>query len=492
MGMNSIEIEIDFLSIWNTILDFGSQDPVTIAIQMFLSGGWVIFLLLFIYGLYTVWLDNRQGKFAAKWKHVLLAIDIPKNNIQTPKAVESVFIALAGAQTSGNLIDIHWRGKVQESFSFEIVSLESFVQFLVRTPKHFRDLIEASIYAQYPEAEITEVSDYAETYKDVKFPNEKYNLWGTEFILVKDYPYPIRTYLDFEHKLSGELLDPMAGLLEMLTRVGPGEQIWLQLVVTPQKPGWGEKSKKILKEMKGEPYTPPETFADKVIKPVGYLGDLVAAVTSEMFGPSEPGSKKEEDQWRMFRISPGERLVFENIQKKLSQHSFQVKFRFVYLAEKEVFNKGRGVASVVAGIQQFNAADSNGFKPGPKTKTAADYFRVNKRIAERQRRILKNYIKRDNYLGDDVKNMFLCSQELASLWHFPVMSVKAPTLEKIGSKRAVPPSRLPYESRLVPSVAAPQKSTPIAEFSSSRVSEIKSALPNARPEPKPPSNLPTV
>ncbi|MEK7072318.1 MAG: hypothetical protein AAB969_02000, partial [Patescibacteria group bacterium] len=355
MGMNGIEIEIDFLSIWNTILDFGSQDPVTIAIQMFLSGGWVIFLLLFIYGLYTVWLDNRQGKFAAKWKHVLLAIDIPKNNIQTPKAVESVFIALAGAQTSGNLIDIHWRGKVQESFSFEIVSLESFVQFLVRTPKHFRDLIEASIYAQYPEAEITEVSDYAETYKDVKFPNEKYNLWGTEFILVKDYPYPIRTYLDFEHKLSGELLDPMAGLLEMLTRVGPGEQIWLQLVVTPQKPGWGEKSKKILKEMKGEPYTPPETFADKVIKPVGYLGDLVAAVTSEMFGPSEPGSKKEEDQWRMFRISPGERLVFENIQKKLSQHSFQVKFRFVYLAEKEVFNKGRGVASVVAGIQQFNA-----------------------------------------------------------------------------------------------------------------------------------------
>ncbi|MDO8669407.1 MAG: hypothetical protein Q7K65_03890 [Candidatus Buchananbacteria bacterium] len=486
MGINGIEIEIDFLSIWNKILVFGSQNPVTIAIDMFLNGGWVVLLLLFIYGLYTVWLDSRRGQFASKIKHILLAIDIPKNNIQTPKAVESVFIALAGAQGSGNLVDIYWRGKIQDSFSFEIVSLESYVQFLVRTPKHFRDLIEAAIYAQYPEAEITEVADYAEPYKDVKFPNNKYDLWGTEFLLARDYPYPIRTYLDFEHKLTGELLDPMAGLLEMLTRIGVGEQIWLQFVVTPQKPGWGEKGKKILKEMKGEPYAPPATIADKLLKPVGFISDIVMAVTSEVFGPSEPSKKKEEDQWKMFRLSPGERIVFENIQKKLSQHAFRIKFRFVYFGEKDVFNKARGVASVIAGIQQFNVADSNGFMPGPKTKTSADYFRVGKRVAERQRRILKNYIKRSNFYGDNVKNMFLCSQELASLWHFPVMSVKAPTVEKIGSKRAVPPSRLPYASTRLGTVSQS------ALVSETPITEVKPTLPESRPEPKPPANLPTV
>jgi len=268
MGINGLEIEIDFLSIWNKILDFGAQNPTTIALRLFLDGGWVIFLLLFIYGLYTVWLDNKRGQFAGKWKHVLLAIDIPKNNIQTPKAVESIFIALAGAQSSGNLIDIYWQGKVQESFSFEIVSLEGYIQFLVRTPKHFRDLIEAAIYAQYPDAEITEVDDYALTYQAIRFPNDQYNLWGTEFVLAKDYPFPIRTYADFEHKLSGELIDPMAGTLEMLSRIGLGEQVWLQLVVTPQKPGWGEKAKKVLKEMKGETYAPPETLTDKIIKPI--------------------------------------------------------------------------------------------------------------------------------------------------------------------------------------------------------------------------------
>lgn len=485
MGINGIEIEIDFLSVWNSILDFGSQHPAIIAMQLFLGGGWVVFLLIFIYGLYTIVLSYRQGQYVGKWKHVLLAIDIPKNNIQTPKAVESIFIALAGTQSAGNLVDIYWSGKMQESFSFEVVSLEGYIQFIVRTPAHFRDLIEAAIYAQYPEAEITEIEDYTWPYKDLRFPNDKYNLWGTEFILAKDYPYPIRTYEDFEHKLSGELVDPMAGLLEMLSRLGQGEQIWLQLVVTPQKPGWGEKAKKIVKEMKGEPYVSPATLADKLTKPIGFLGDLAAAVTSEILGPSEPTKKKEEDQWRMFRLSPGERMVFENIQKKLAQHSFRVKFRFIYLAEKPNFNKGRGVASVIAGIQQFNVADANGFKPGGRTKTSADYFRVNKRIAQRQRRILRNYVKRNNYYGEEIGNMFLASQELASLWHFPVMSVKAPTLEKIGSKRAVPPSRLPYEtSKMIIAKKATEEMRAI--------SPSPSSLPQTHQKPQPPANLPTV
>ncbi|NCN07355.1 hypothetical protein GW933_01540 [Candidatus Falkowbacteria bacterium] len=486
MGKNGINIEIDFLSIWNTIIDFGSQNPVIIATQIFLGGGWVVFLLLFIYGLYTVWLDGRQARFASKWKHILLAIDIPKNNIQTPKAVESIFIALAGAQSGGNLVDLYWSGKVQESFSFEIVSLEGYVQFLVRTPVHFRDLIEAAVYAQYPEAEITEVDDYASQYSDVKFPNDKYNLWGTELVLARDYPYPIRTYSDFEHKLTGELIDPMAGVLETLTRLGPGEQVWLQFVITPQKPGWGEKGKKILKEMKGEPYTPPETFSDKIIKPISFIGDLAMAVSNEIFGADEVAKKKEEDQWKMFRISPGERLVFENVQRKLAQHVFRLKFRFVYFGEKEVFNKGRGVASIISGLQQFNVADSNGFKPGPRTKTSADYFNVNKRVAELQKRILRNYIKRNNYNGDDVSNMMVCSEELASLWHFPVMSVKAPTVEKIGSKRSVPPSRLPYDTgRVQPNIQLPT-------LESVNTVENKPEIKESRPKPTPPANLPTV
>lgn len=481
MGIEGVQIEFDFASTWNNLMVFASQNPMVMMTQLFLGGGWVIFLLLCIYGLYTVWLDGRQGQYAGRWKHVLLAIDIPKENIQTPKAVESIFISLAATQSSGNLIDQYWDGKVQESFSFEIISLEGYVQFLVRTPSHFRDLIEATIYAQYPDAEITEVEDYATPYKGVRFPNDQYNLWGTEFVLVKDYPYPIRSYQEFEHKLSGELIDPMASLLETLGRLGPGEQVCLQLVVTPQPPGWGEKGEKILKEMKGETYTAPETFSDKIMKPIGLIGGLASMLTTEIFGGASADAKKEADQWKMFRLSPGERLVFENVQKKMAQHAFRVKFRFIYFGEKDKFSKGRGVAAVIGAVQQFNVADANGFKPGPRTKTAADYFNVAKRTAERQNRILRYYINRSNYYGEDIGNMLMCSEELATLWHFPVMSVKAPAVEKIGSKRSAPPTRLPYESMIRPK--------PVEEKAVQNLTSEKEA---PRPKAQPPANLPTV
>ncbi|HNP75273.1 MAG TPA: hypothetical protein PKL09_02795 [bacterium] len=505
-----MEIEINFSSLFLSFQEFASQDPITIAIQLFLNGGWVIFLLLLIYGFYQVWLNSRQGAYAAKWKHILLAIDIPKNNEQSTQAVENIFVALAGAQSSGNLIDRYWHGKIQESFSFELVGLEGYVQFLVRTPSHFRDLVEAAIYSQYPEAEITEVEDYTADYYDhernkakIEFPHDKYNLWGTEFVLVKDYPYPFRTYSEFENTFSQSFADPMANLLEVLGRFGPGEQLWLQLVVTPQKPGWGEKAKKIVKEMKGESYSPPETIMDKAVKPVNWLGTTVNTVVSSLIGGEGAGSaKKDDDQWKMFKLSPGERQVFERVQRKLSKHSFRVKFRVVYLADKEVFNKPKGVAAVIGSIQQFNSADANGFKPGDKTKTAADYFRVKARVAARQNKIFKYFCQRSNYYGESVSNMFLSSEELATLWHFPLMTVKPPAIEKISSRKVVPPSRLPYEqSGLIPkavSVPAEAESTiPIetARRGDSQPPPKKASDDLQRPiqsKPAPPANLPTV
>ncbi len=503
-----MEIEINFSSLFLGFQRFASQDPITIAIQLFLNGGWVVFLLILVYGMYQVWLDGRQGMYAGKWKHVLLAIDVPKNNEQSTQAVENIFTALAGTQSSGNLIEQFWEGKTQESFSFELVSLEGYVQFLVRTPSHFRDLVEAAIYSQYPEAEITEVEDYTKDYAKLKFPNEKYNLWGTEFVLVKDYPYPIRTYPEFEHTFSQSFVDPMANLLEVLGRFGPGEQVWLQLVVTPQKPGWGEKAKKIVKEMKGEGYTPPETAMDKVAKPVNWVGDTVNSVISSAAGGiGGEKSKKEDDQWKMFKLTPGERLVFERVQRKLAKHSFRVKFRMVYLGERGVFSKPKGVASVVGSIQQFNSSDANGFKPGSRTKTGADYFRVKKRVAQKQNKILRQFVKRSNYYGEDVGNMFLNSEELATIWHFPVITVKATAVEKIGSRKAAAPSRLPYDAGpgLTPVAPASSPVSIVSEEDSivspppavSQDSEAPRPI-DTKPDstsisrPAPPSNLPTI
>lgn len=473
--LNGTQSYLQTSGIVEQFMAFAAQSPVTIAMDLMLHGGWVVFALVFLWAIYNdIFLEYRSGQFVGKWKHVLLAIDIPKNNEQTPKAVENLFSALAGVYTSSNLVDKYWNNKITESFSFEIVSIDGHTRFLIRTPTHFRDFIESIVYSQYPDAEINEVSDYVDydseevdasgqliPFRNLKFPSKQYNLWGAEFILVKPYPYPIKTYPEFEHQQTQTFLDPMANLLEVMSKISPGEQIWIQLVVQPQPPGWGEEAKKVVTTVQGKDYKPPEKFdiSSVISGPASGLASVAGGLMTEAFGINPFGGeevkKKEEDQWKMFKISPGERDVLIKIEKKLTKQAFKVKFRMVYLAKKEVFAKGRGVTGVTGSIQQFNTSDANAFKPGSYTKTAADYFFVDQRIAVKQNRILRWFCNRTAWYGEtnaSSKLTLLNPEELATIWHFPVMTVKASKLDIIGSKRAAPPTRLPYHERVAPAV----------------------------------------
>lgn len=454
------------------LVNSANRNPTEIALDIFLRGGWVIVLIMFLRGIYfDIFLDYRSGQFAAKWKFKLLAIDIPKNNEQTPKAVENIFAALAGVYSGPSLLDTYWVGKLTESFSFEIVSIEGHTRFLLRTPAGFLDFVESVIYSQYPDAEISEVSDYVDydsdyinpetnlpvPYRNLKFPNPMYNLWGTEFVFVKSYPYPIRTYPEFEHQATQTFIDPMSNVLEILSRMGPGEQLWLQLVIQPRAPGWGEEAKKIVSKLQGRDYAPPKPGfvpTDIIGKPMDAVGGFAGSVVSQVLGSgSATDKKKEEDQWKMFKMTPGERGVLEKVENKLSKQALKVKFRMIYMGKKPVFAKGRGVTGITGALQQFNTSDANALKPGGNTKTGADYFFVNQRVAAKQNRLLRWFCNRSPWYGEsnaDDKLTLMSPEELATLWHFPVMTVKAREVGMIGSKKSAPPSRLPYMERMAP------------------------------------------
>jgi len=507
-----IEINFDLASLLQELSAISDQGPLAIGWFLFIRGGWIVVIIALIVGLYEAWLDMRQGQYAGKWKFALLAIDIPKNNEQTPKAVENIFSALSAAQSNPNLVDKYWNGKIQESFSFELVSLEGYVQFIIRTPVHFRDLVEASVYAQYPDAEITEVEDYITPYKGMKFPNERYNLWGTELVLTKEDPYPLRTYPEFEHQMTQTFIDPMSSILEIMSRMGPGEQIWVQIITTPIKPDWGEKAKKVVKMMVGEPYKAPHSGFNP-LAPLDVLASAVGEISKEIgidLGGGAHAAAKEADQFKMFKITPGDRALLERIQVKLSKPPVKTKLRVVYLADKAAFDKGRGVAGLIGSFQQFGSQTGNSLKPGKKTKTAADYFRVAQRVADKQTKIIRHYVNRSSSKGES--SMLLNPEELATLWHFPVMTVKAAALEKIQSKKVAPPSRLPYEVRKMPTRVAARPASvsafapthqagfnPIQPHGVANIPFVDNDAPHdsgqspvSRPSATPPSNLPTL
>ncbi|MFA4845704.1 MAG: hypothetical protein WC654_04055, partial [Patescibacteria group bacterium] len=229
---------IDFSPLFDAAA--GIDNPLESFWFLLKIGGWLPMLITLLWGFKELWLHYIREKYEQHWKWVVLSIDVPKDNEQSPKAVESIFAQVAGALTSGNLIEKYIKGKVQEPFSFEIASHEGYVRFYVRTTVQFRDLIEAAIYAQYPSAEIMEIDDYT-PFAPANFPNEEYNLWGTEFVLQNKEAYPIRTYVEFEHTLSQEFKDPMAAFLEALSKLGVGEHIWTQIIIKPVSDHWKEE-----------------------------------------------------------------------------------------------------------------------------------------------------------------------------------------------------------------------------------------------------------
>ena len=386
-----------------------------------------------------------RQKYDNKIQYVILAIDVPKETEQTPKAVESVFAHIHGIQSKGDLKKRYLQGYTQPVISFELISLGGYIQFVIRTPKDFRDLIEAAFYAQYPDAEITEINDYVTPYQ-VIFPNDEYDIYGTELQLTKKDFYPIKTYPSFEHTMTQQLLDPMASTLEIMSRLKPGEQFWIQLLISPpDDDSWRERAfrqiKKLVHSTIGEK---KKGFVENVTwLPSNVITGLVESFTADFISPGGE-VKKEERQWPtlMQHLTPAERSVVEGIGIKVSKLFYKTKIRVVYLAEKPVFDKSR-VPAIMGAIKQFNTLDMNGFKVNRKTKTVVVYFRKLAREAWRKKKIMWGYRARSMRRG---RSTFVLNvEELASLYHFPVITVKAPLVQKTEMRKGEPPSRLPVE-----------------------------------------------
>ncbi|MBI2033962.1 MAG: hypothetical protein HYT13_02595, partial [Candidatus Liptonbacteria bacterium] len=117
---------------------------------------WVVLPLTSGLLFWEFWVFYIRFRFIKAITWILLDIKIPKNILQTPKAMEQVFAAAHAPYSYGlKFFEKYWEGKVEYWMSFEMVSLGGDVHFYLRLPKQFRNLMESAIYAQYPSAEIS-------------------------------------------------------------------------------------------------------------------------------------------------------------------------------------------------------------------------------------------------------------------------------------------------------------------------------------------------
>jgi hypothetical protein len=429
-------------------MEFFSWDEIKESLLEF----WVIFATVFskagwflipttLFVIYWIWLLGKRLKYLDSIDYVFLAITVPAENEKNPQSMEQIFAGLHGIHSDLNFVEKYWEGKIQDIISLEIVGINGHIRFLIRTPDYYRDLVEANVYAQYPDAEITEVEDYTK-FAPNYFPNNKYQIFGTDFILIKKDAYPIRTYRAFADEIGKEIfIDPVAILTEVMSKLSEGEQIWIQFIVRPVGDDWKKEGEKIVSKIIGKKVEEKVSIIEKPFRALfKIVQSIVGAIGGGLGLMAEKAEAPKEDLPSIVPyLSPGEKEVAEAIDMNIAKIAFNVKFRFIYIAQKELFSKPKGVSSVVGAIKLFNTQNLNGFKSHKKVKTKVDYFKF--RIPGRQRRIMRNYKLRR---ADRGATPFIFNiEELATVYHFPYTTVKAPTIARPEAKKAEPPIDLP-------------------------------------------------
>ncbi len=406
---------------------------------------------------YSSWMGYQKAKYIAGMKWTLLEVIPPPEILySSPKAAENFFAGLHASYGGG----VKWKeqvfgGKIPDSFTLEIVSNGGPTHFFVRCTEGARNMVEALIFAQYPQAEIRIAEDYVNLLPD-EFDPTQYDVSGTEFVFTQPPAYPIKSWTEFEEaggKDEYARLDPLAPLLEIMSALQPTEYLWLQYVIRPTGGDWVKAGKAVVDKLIGREAKPAqEPFLLMVFSlPFKLIGALVGAF---MESPTVEEKKKEEKPFSLQSLTPADKLALEQIQVKLSKLAFKACIRVFYAARKEAFNGARA-ASVNAMFKQLFHNNMNTFKPGPGTKDKGllpwifphdKGFFTEERTMKKKKRMYGSYRKRAFSLPPTNPKEFsiiLNTEELATLWHLPSLNVKAPLMPRVQSKKGQPPAMLP-------------------------------------------------
>ncbi len=383
------------------------------------------------------YIEYKHKKSFFTQSYVLLELKLPKEIMRSPLGMELFYTSLyQTAATSYH--EFYVQGKIRPTFSLELVSIEGKVHFYIYTIKKWRTLIEAQIYAQYPNIEIFEAEDYT---RAINHDPENLVMWGTQFVFTKPDAFPIKTYVDYgldKDPKEEFKTDPMTSVLEYLGSLGKDEQTWIQIIFRAHKK---EDSKS------GRLFTRSD-WSDGVKKEIKKL--------------REQGVLGDKDSLRIPNPTRGEQDVIASMERNLSKMPFEVSIRGMYISQKDIFNANLGLTGLIGAFRQYNSINSNGFKI---SNLFTDFDDTGKDILSlfgwiwpigqigrwirdgMEKQMLNLYKWRyaliEPYFKFNPKPIILSSEELATIFHFPGQVATTPTVARSMSKKAEPPPNLP-------------------------------------------------
>lgn len=351
-------------------MDFLSIDLTSLFIQVFSILIMLVLIvgLLWLLGAWILVVFKHRNREKRSLDSVLLEVAVPRDNEVKIDAAEQMFASLYSVKKGG------WKQNfdLQDVISFEIVAKKEDIRFYVWCPKKLQDLVEKQIHGAYTDAEITSVPEYNIFSEGGKVAYAAFQLRAPNF-------NPIKVYKDLP-------TDPLSSLTSGMAKMGEGESVALQVLVSPAEGEWKSEGK-------------------------GYLSS-----TKKAEADPEKASYKTDAK------------TFEAIDNKLSKSGFEVTIRVVVSSSTEESAKAH-LSNIKSAFEQLSG-ELNGFK-GRKIRNKGSFITD----------FLYRYHSMFNLYGN--KKMILSSEELATVFHFPNKQITTPHLFWLNAKRAPAPAQIP-------------------------------------------------
>ncbi len=265
------------------------------------------------------------------------------------------------------------------------------ISFYVAVPKKYDNFLEKQIYGFYPKAIVQKTEDY-------NIFNPEGESSGGFLKLDKNSVLPIKTYKELE-------IDPLENLSTALSKIAEnGEGGAVQIVLKVAGKNWAKFGLNIIQKM-----NQGQSFKDAL--------------------KNKPKKKQEKDAPVVQpRTSPVDEEIIKSLQSKISKTGFEVNIRLLFSSKTK--DRSDELLSHLSGsFQQFSSPNLNSFKLEKMKKSGLKklFFSFSFRLFERKQRLVLN------------------SEEIASVFHFPLTNLSSPKLKWLKSKESCPPTVLPKE-----------------------------------------------
>lgn len=262
------------------------------------------------------------------------------------------------------------------SISLELVSSSQYIYFYFHIPEKLRELIVGQVYALYPDAVVEEKKEDYVT--DLKMDDGIFIV--SQMKSKRSNLYPWKRYDEFEG-------DSLAGLFTVLSKAGEGEQLWVQIVISPRLDDYWFNAERSLKQTLNS--------------------------SARWF------------RWRDKLKSKAQKDFFEQektaISTKAEERQYKVNIKLaVYSKDKQ--SADRQLIALQQAFTQFNSIDFNGFSSGHR-------MRGNTALAIWKERSLRG-------------SLLMGINELAGMYYFPDPQI-VPHIVHVLARRSEPPLDLP-------------------------------------------------